>query len=319
MPVLLSEDASGRSKRGGPARVQTIHNLAYQGLFEAHLLERLGLPSGLFSPEALEYWGRWSFLKGGIVYSDVVTTVSPRYAEEIQTPALGCGFDGMLRGRRDRVVGILNGVDGTVWNPATDAHLPAPYSASHLNGKQSAKRALLAEFEWWTDPAAMARPLVGMVSRLVEQKGFELLTHIGAGLAELDATFVALGTGDERYERFWRELAAQYPQHIGARIGYDEGLAHQIVGGADALLMPSRFEPCGLNQMYSLRYGTVPVVHATGGLYDMVAGWDPVSGAGTGFVFAEFSPAAVMEALRRMLETYRTPEEWRRMQVRGMQ
>jgi starch synthase len=268
--------------------------------------------------DGIEYWQRASFLKAGIVFSAMVTTVSPRYAVEIQTPEYGCGFDGVLRSRRDRLVGILNGIDYDQWSPANDRYLPAPFGADDLSGKVAAKRQALEVFGLDQVPGAIERPLVGLVSRLVEQKGFDLLEGLSGELAELDATFVLLGTGEARYESMWRELAKARPDRIGAHIGFDERMAHVIEGGSDIFLMPSRFEPCGLNQMYSLRYGTVPVVRATGGLADTVRSVDERTGEGTGFAFDEYSAEALLGALRRALETYRRPDVWRRIQVAGM-
>ena len=299
--------------------VFTIHNLAYQGVFDASWLPRLGLPWDLMHIEAMEYWNRISYLKAGINFSRLITTVSPRYAEEIQTPELGFGFDGILRARAADVVGILNGIDYDQWNPACDPHLPEPYSASNLAGKTMAKRQLLSAFGLPETPDVMDRPLVGIVSRLVDQKGFDLLAELAEELPRLDATFVVLGSGERRYEDFWLGLAARHPQTVGARIGSDEPLSHLVEGGADLFLMPSRFEPCGLNQMYSLRYGTVPVVRATGGLYDTVRNFNPRTGEGTGFTFEQYSAQALLDTLRWALATFTDRAAWQKMQVRGMQ
>jgi len=307
-----------------PATVFTIHNLAYQGIFDASWLPRLGLGWELMRVEVIEYWGRISYLKAGIVFSSLITTVSPRYAEEIQTPELGFGFDGILRARRQDLIGILNGIDYDHWDPARDSHLPVPFDASKLRGKAAAKRKVVETFG--LAPARQGRqcPLVAMISRMVDQKGFDLLAALVPTFPDLDASFVLLGTGERRYEDLWRELGARYPDRIGVKIGFDEGLAHLIEGGADIFLMPSRFEPCGLNQMYSLRYGTVPVVRATGGLYDTVedVGATRRRGArrtGTGFTFAEHSPAALLAALSRAIEAFANRPLWRRIQQAGMQ
>ena len=299
--------------------VFTIHNLAYQGVYDASWLPRLGLGRELMNVDALEYWNRISFLKGGIVFSRVITTVSPRYAREIQTPVYGCGFDGILRSRSDDLVGILNGIDYDQWDPARDPYLPEPFDASRLDGKAAAKRAALEMFGLPVNEKTLRRPLVGMISRLVEQKGFDLIGELGEELPLLDASFVLLGTGERRYEDFLLALAARHPDRVAARIGFDEAMAHRIEGGADLFLMPSRFEPCGLNQMYSLRYGTVPLVRATGGLYDTVRNFDSTSGSGTGFTFEEYSSQALLAALRRALHVYEDRIAWRRLQVAGMQ
>jgi starch synthase len=316
--VLLGTTFRGHPTLGGTPAVFTIHNLAYQGIFGPEWLPALGLDRELMHVNALEFWGRVSFLKGGILFSQLITTVSPRYAQEIQTPEFGFGFDGILRSRASDLVGILNGIDYDQWDPERDVHLPMPFSASYLEGKAGCKRAVLESYGIPVSDAAMARPLVGMISRMVDQKGFDLLAAIADRLPELDANFVVLGTGERRYEDMWRTLAARHPERVGARIGFDEGLAHRIEGGADLFLMPSRFEPCGLNQMYSLRYGTVPLVRATGGLADTVRNYDPRTGEGNGFTFAEYSPAALLGTLRSALDIYKDRETWRRLQLTGM-
>jgi starch synthase len=298
--------------------VFTIHNLAYQGLFDPVMLPALGLGEDLMSVDGMEYWRQASYLKAGIMFSDVVTTVSPRYAQEIQTPEYGCGFDGILRARRDHLVGILNGIDYDQWDPARDPFLPATFSADDLSGKTRVKQAALEAFGVPVDDEAMRRPLVGMVSRLVDQKGFDLLAGLSGRLTEVDATFVLLGTGDAKYETFWRDLAQAHPTRVGAHIGFDERLAHVVEGGSDMFLMPSRFEPSGLNQMYSLRYGTVPVVRATGGLADTVRNYDPDTGEGTGFTFDAYTAEALLGTLRWAIETFRNAQAWRRIQLAGM-
>jgi starch synthase len=310
-PVYLKTLYASHPTLGGTPSVFTIHNLAYQGLFDADWLPRLDLGWELFAIDRLEYWGRISFLKGGINYADIITTVSPRYAEEIQTPELGFGFDGVLRARAPDVVGILNGVDTNQWDPSRDPFLPVRYNVNDLRGKAAAKADLLARYALPADDGAMARPLVGMVSRMVDQKGFDLIAALADDLPQLDAAFVVLGTGEPRYQNLWTTLAARYPDRIGARIGFDEPLAHLIEAGSDIFLMPSRFEPCGLNQMYSLRYGTIPVVHETGGLADTVNDHN-------GVVFREYSPRALGDALARALRLYRDRRAWAEMQRAGM-
>jgi starch synthase len=317
VPVMLRTVYRDHPILRDTATVFTIHNLAYHGTFAPEWLSVLGLGWELMHIDALEFWGRISFLKGGVMLSRLITTVSPRYAQEIQTPALGFGFDGILRYRSRDLVGILNGIDYDHWDPERDVHLPEPYGASNLKGKAAAKRAVLEAYGIPLD-AALARPLVGMVSRLVDQKGFDLVAALAGELPTLNATFVLLGTGDRRYEEMWTTLAARYPDRIGARIGFDEGLAHRIEAGADLFLMPSQFEPCGLNQMYSLRYGTVPLVRATGGLADTVRNYDAATGDGTGFTFDEYSPRALLGTLRWALDTYKDKDAWRRLQRAGM-
>jgi starch synthase len=313
-PVYLRTLYGAHPVLAGTPSVFTIHNLAYQGLFGPEWLPRVDLRWDELTIDRLEFWGRLSFLKGGIRDAAIVTTVSRAYADEIQTPEFGFGFDGILRDRRHDLVGILNGIDTTEWDPRRDQFLPATYGPETLEGKAAAKRAVLAYYRLADDAAAMARPLIGMISRMVDQKGFDLIEEVAGDLSRLDATFVVLGTGDTRYQDLWTNLAARHPQRIAARIGFDEGLAHLIEGGADIFLMPSRFEPCGLNQMYSLRYGTLPVVRAVGGLADTVRNYGPGNAAATGFVFRDYTGPALLEALGRALALYREPERWRAVQ-----
>ncbi len=316
VPVLLRQFTAPVFR--GVSTVFTIHNLAYQGIFDASWLPRLGLGWELMHVNALEYWSRISLLKGGIVFSRLLTTVSPRYAREIQTPEYGGGFDGIFRSRSADLVGIRNGIDYDQWNPARDPYLPEPFDATCLDGKAAAKRMVLEMFGLPADEDGRQRPLVGMISRLVDQKGFDLLAELVDDLPRLDASFVLLGTGERRYEDLWLALAARHPERIAARIGFDEAMAHRIEGGADLFLMPSQCEPCGLNQMYSLRYGTVPLVHATGGLYDTVRNCDSTTVSGTGFTFDEYSPQALLSTLRWALSVYADRAVWRRMQIAGM-
>jgi len=288
--------------------VLTIHNLGYQGLFPPEILPALGLDRSLFQPEALEFYGRVNFLKGGIVFSDAITTVSRAYAREIQTPEFGHGLDGLLRARSAVLTGILNGADYSQWNPETDPLIAARYSVDDLSGKRACKRDLLVECGFDPDDD---RPVIGMISRLAAQKGFDLLAEAAEELVREDLRLVILGAGDPYYEDRLRRLAAEHPQRVFVRIAFDNAFAHKIEAGADMFLMPSRYEPCGLNQIYSLRYGTVPIVRATGGLDDTV---DET----TGFKFADYSAAALLDAVRRALAAYRSREIWREMMIRGM-
>jgi len=318
-PVYLRTIYATHPALGTAGSVFTIHNLAYQGLFAPHWMPALDLPWELFGIEGLEYWGKLSFLKGGINFSDIITTVSARYAKEIQTPEFGFGFDGILRRRSERLVGILNGIDVETWDPRADPHLPSPFGPDALDGKAAAKEALLETMGLAVSPATLARPLIGMVSRLVDQKGFDLLASLADRIPSADATWVLLGSGEARYEEMWKTLAAVHPDRVAVRIGFDERLAHLIEGGADLFLMPSRFEPCGLNQMYSLRYGTVPVVRATGGLDDTIVNWNPRTRRGTGFKFRDANPESLWSALGKALATYDDrPDEWRALQLEGM-
>ena len=318
VPLYLKTLYAAHPVIGGTPSVFTIHNLAYQGVYESDWLPRLDLGWDQFTIDRLEFFGRISLLKAGINDAAMVTTVSRRYAEEIQTPAFGFGFDGILRARAAALVGILNGIDAREWDPARDPFLPAPFSADDLSGKRAAKAAVLQRYSLPADEAALQRPLIGMVSRMVDQKGLDLIAATLEDLAALDAGFVVLGTGDPRYQDMWRTLAARYPGRIGARIGFDESLAHLIEGGADIFLMPSRFEPCGLNQMYSMRYGTVPVVHGVGGLADTVVDYSPRSKRSTGFVFSDYAPPALLQALNRACTIFQDAGKWRALQLAGM-
>jgi starch synthase len=300
---------------GGVPAIFTIHNLAFQGIFSAATLPSLGLGPELMDVQALEYWGQISYLKGGINFSERLTTVSPTYAREIVTPELGFGFDGVLRRRADALSGILNGIDVERWNPEHDELIGTSYSATELSQKKAAKRQLLDTVGLGSD-GAQERPLIGLISRLTVQKGFDLLAAATSELMPLDASWVMLGSGDREYEDLWRSLAVQFPGRVSTTIGFDERLAHQIEAGADMFLMPSRYEPCGLNQMYSLRYGTPPIVRATGGLEDTVI--DAAEPGGNGVKFKGYSPADLVGAVRRALDLFRKPTEWRKMQQNGM-
>jgi starch synthase len=304
-------------KKGGPlsrARsVLTIHNLAYQGLFPLESAARIGLPREVLEPDAMESWGKLSLLKGGIVFADAITTVSPTYAREILTPEHGCGLEGLLAKRQKDLHGILNGIDVEVWNPASDPHLPARYRADDLGGKVACKKALQEELGLPVRPEV---PLIGLVGRLAEQKGIDLVTTSLRELLGQELQLALLGSGQAEHEQTFQRVARELPQRCAVRIGFDEGLAHRIEAGADLFLMPSRFEPCGLNQMYSLRYGTIPVVRSVGGLADTVEDYD--GQGGNGFRFQEYTPEAMMAAIRRALDVHRNGAAWRGLQARGM-
>jgi starch synthase len=318
-PVYLRTLFAGHPAMSRAASVFTIHNLAYQGLFPPVWMPAVDLGWDLFGIEGVEYWGKCSYLKGGINFSDMVTTVSPRYAREIQTPEFGFGFDGILKRRARRLRGILNGIDVEAWNPATDPNLPAPFGPDTLGAKSASKRALLEAMGLLAAGASLDRPVVGMVSRLIDQKGFDLVAALGEALLAIDATFVVLGSGEARYQEMWQSLSDRAPGRVAFRRGFDEPLAHLIEAGADIFLMPSKFEPCGLNQMYSLRYGTVPVVHAVGGLDDTIKDWNSRTGDGTGFKFRDYTPEALRAALLKALDLIRNREAWQAVQRAGMQ
>lgn len=316
VPVLLrAQHAEDRALRSLPV-VFTIHNLAYQGVFDVAALRRIGLPDALFNMDALEFFGKVNFLKGGLIYSDYLTTVSRRYAKEIQTAEYGNGLEGVIRNRGDRLVGILNGADYTVWNPETDKLIARNYSAENLAGKKECKEDLLASFR--LPKSDLARPLIGIVSRFADQKGFDLIAEVADEMMKEDMALVVLGTGHAEYERLFRQLAEKYPERAGVKIGYDNSLAHKIEAGADMFLMPSRYEPCGLNQIYSLRYGAVPIVRATGGLDDTIQNFVPKTQRGTGFKFEEYSGKALLQCLRKALETYAEAKDWQALRTNGM-
>lgn len=294
--------------------VLTIHNLGYQGLFPAEVLAQITLSPNLFSIDGLEFFGKLNLMKGGILFSDFITTVSSKYAAEIQTTEFGYGLEGVLRSRSERLQGILNGIDYDAWNPATDKLIPAPYTPQNLEGKQACKRSLLLRMGV-AKPIA-DRPVIGIVSRFATQKGFDLIAGIASELMQENLYIVALGTGEPQYEQLFRTLAAQYPEKFLVKVAYDNELAHQIEAGADVFLMPSRYEPCGLNQIYSLKYGTVPVVRATGGLDDTIQEFD--GARGTGFKFSDYSAPALLETIRKALATYRQPAAWARLMQNGM-
>lgn len=311
---MLRHEHPQQGWAGHARSVYTIHNLAYQGVFPKELMPAVGLPWEVFRYEAVEFYDQLNFMKAGIVFSDALTTVSPNYAQEILTPEHGCSLDGLLRHRAGRLSGILNGIDDAVWDPAHDPYLAAPYDRADLAGKARCKQALQRELGL---PVRSDVPVVAMVGRLAEQKGIDLVAAALHELLHLDLQLVLLGSGRRDYEDLFARTARELPSRLAVRIGFDEELAHRIEAGADAFLMPSRFEPCGLNQMYSLRYGTVPVVRAVGGLVDTVADFDGVR-SGTGFTFREYHPAAMVTALRRALDVYRDGRAWRGLQERGL-
>jgi starch synthase len=320
VPVYQKMDLSDDPFVGGVPAVFTLHNLAFQGIFPAATLADIGLGHEVMNVQALEFWGNVSYLKGGINFSEKITTVSPTYAREIVQPELGFGFEGVLARRADDLVGIVNGIDTARWSPAADPYVKASFSADNLTGKRDAKRELLAAARLPSDDAALSKPVIGLVSRLTDQKGFDLIASALDDLMALDAQWVMLGNGESRYEALWRYVASRHPTRVSTTIGFNERMAHQIEAGADMFLMPSRFEPCGLNQLYSLRYGTVPIVRATGGLEDTVVdAMDAMNdGKGTGFKFRDYTPEALVEAVQRALATYRDRETWEGLQKRGM-
>ena len=298
--------------------IVTVHNLAFQGVFEPYWVAELGLPASSFAVDGMEFYGRFSFLKAGLFYADAVTTVSPTYAEEIQQEPMGVGLHGLLASRRDRLTGILNGIDTTVWDPANDASIPVRYDAATLERKAANKRALQIRFGLATLPGI---PLLGLVTRLTAQKGLDLLLDIADEVLALPAQLVIVGTGDKALEARLAKISEARRGCAGSFIGFDETLAHLVEAGSDAFVMPSRFEPCGLNQMYSQRYGTPPIVHATGGLVDSVVDCTAKSladGSATGFKFFSPDAGALMGAIKRCVAAYADAAAWRALQRHGM-
>lgn len=310
VPAYLRTTFSTDPTFFGVKTLFTIHNLGYQGLFPRAALAEVALDAGVWRPDGMEFFGRASYLKGGIAFADWLSTVSPTYAREIQTPENGFGLDGVLRARTGQLTGILNGVDYGQWSPENDPLIPARYSLADLSGKRVSKTQLLAEFG--LPPAAMDRPLLGVISRFTRQKGVDLLAEVAGQIVAEDVYLVAFGSGEPEYEDFFLKMAAEYPGRIAVRIGFDNALAHRIEAGADIFLMPSRYEPCGLNQIYSLRYGTVPVVRATGGLDDTID-------ESTGFKFVEYSGEALLGAVRQAVAAWSDREGWLEMMRRGME
>ncbi|MDD1624217.1 MAG: glycogen synthase GlgA [Methylococcaceae bacterium] len=312
VPALLSLE------HGRPSTVFTIHNMAYQGLFPGSTAAVLNLPGKLWHPAGLEFHDMLSFIKGGLVYADYITTVSPTYALEIQTPELGYGLEGLLDHRKEFLGGIINGIDLDQWNPETDPYITQHFSAATLNKKQLNKYELQRRFSL---PDNERIPLFGLIGRLVEQKGIDLILECLPEMITMDMQFVLLGSGDKDFEKQLQKLAHLYPDKISITIGYDESLAHLIEAGADIFLMPSRFEPCGLNQMYSQRYGTIPIVRKTGGLADTVVDTLPETLANhtaSGIVFNEASSGSLLEAIKRAMILYSSPDTWKKMQSNAM-
>ena len=318
VPVMLrtlyAEDPAFREV----ATVFTIHNMGYQGLFPPDTLPLLMLPWDLLTMSKMEFFGQLNFLKGALVFSDYVTTVSKKYSQEIQTTEYGFGLEGVLRDRAATVSGILNGVDYDEWNPLTDKFIAAKYSPQDLSGKRQCKKDLLDAFGIASTDANLKVPVIGIVSRFAAQKGFDLIAQIMDRLAREDMIMVVLGSGDKLFEEMFQRLNRQFPNKIAAKVAFDNAIAHKIEAGADMFLMPSRYEPCGLNQIYSLKYGTVPIVRATGGLDDTIEPWDARTGKGTGFKFSDYTGEALLATVKQALLAYRDPSSWQTLMRNGM-
>jgi starch synthase len=298
--------------------VFTIHNLGYQGIFPVEKFYLTGLPKEhFFHPGGLEYWGNFCLLKSGIVYSDIVTTVSPTYAREIQSSEYGKGMEGLLANRRKSLHGIVNGVDDRVWNPGVDPLIPSKYSLDDMKGKRLCKKSLIDELG--LEPYLLDKPLIGFISRLDVQKGMDLFVSVINDIVELDAGAVVLGVGDESIQNAIQQTSRRFPGRVKFDMRFDETLAHRIMGGADMLLIPSRYEPCGLTQMYAMKYGTVPIVRATGGLDDTVISFDPETGKGNGLKFGPADPAAFLEAITTAVSFYKNKKLWKKLVRNAMQ
>jgi starch synthase len=316
VPILLRTQYGEDPAFRDVATVFTIHNMGYQGLFPPDTLPLLTLPWDLFTISKMEFFGNVNFLKGALVYSDFITTVSKKYSQEIQTSEFGFGLEGVLRDRAATVAGILNGVDYNEWSPQTDQFTVTRFSGEDLSGKAKCKQDLLSAFG--VTNADLKLPVIGIVSRFAAQKGFDLISQVMDRLAREDMIVVALGAGDKQYEDIFLRLNRQYPHKIAVKVAYDNAIAHKIEAGSDMFLMPSRYEPCGLNQIYSLKYGTVPIVRATGGLDDTIEPWDARSGRGTGFKFSEYSGEALLRTIKEALRAFQDQSSWQRLMRNGM-
>jgi starch synthase len=320
IPVLLRTSYAGDPVFRSTATIFTIHNLGYQGLFPPDTLPLLMLPWDLLAIDKMEFWGKVNFLKGALVFADAITTVSRKYSHEIQTAEYGFGLDGVLRARSGVVSGILNGVDYNEWNPEKDRLIVCEYSPESLEGKKGCKHDLLRQFglNGAVGNTNVELPVIGIVSRFAAQKGFDLIAEIAGDLARLPLVVTALGSGDKQYQDLFLDLQRRFPGKFAVKIAYDNKLAHKIEAGADMFLMPSYYEPSGLNQMYSLKYGTVPIVRATGGLDDSIEPWDAKSGKGTGFKFASYTGSALLNSIQEALKAYQDKASWKKLMLNGM-
>lgn len=297
------------------ATIFTVHNLGYQGVFWHYDMHLTGLGWEYFTPKGIEFYGKINLLKAGLLYSDIINTVSKKYAQEIQTPEFGHGLEGVLQARSDYLYGVLNGIDYDEWDPARDPHLAAKFNPKDLSGKSLDKKDLQKEFNL---PPQEKAPLIGIISRLADQKGFDLLAAIMDKLMKLDLQMVILGTGEQKYHDLFSDLAAKYPGKLGVKLTFSNPLAHKVEAGADMFLMPSCYEPCGLNQMYSLRYGTVPLVRKTGGLADTIKNYSSSTKKGNGFSFVEYEPEKLLATIKKALKVYADKKAWKALVLGGM-
>jgi len=314
-PVFLKTTCKDDPVLKDIATLLTIHNLGYQGIFWQYDLHLLNIGWEYFTPDYLEYFGKINFLKGGIVFSDIINTVSKQYSKEIQTEEFGDGLDGILRTRKEDLFGIINGIDYEDWNPEKDPYIPAHYNTGDTKSKKLCKKALQEAFGL---PAAENIPLIATISRLADQKGFDLIASSLEEMLFCGTQYIVLGTGERRYHDMFTELSKKFPRSFGIKIAYDNKLAHLIEAGADMFLMPSKYEPCGLNQLYSLKYGTVPIVRGVGGLEDTIIDYTKEPDKGTGFKFYEYSEVEMLDAIKRALNTYNNHDVWRSLVKRCM-
>ncbi|OGL48762.1 MAG: starch synthase [Candidatus Schekmanbacteria bacterium RBG_13_48_7] len=315
IPLYLKSIYAGNNFYNSIRSVYTIHNLGYQGLFPATEFPKLGIPDSYYSIDGIEFYHKINLMKGGIFYSDKITTVSKKYSKEIQTIEYGCGLEGVLNVRKNDIIGIVNGIDYSLWNPAKDKFLAAKFSEKNISGKQECKQALLERFGL---PVNLQTPIIAMISRLADQKGFDILMDVFDKLMELDIFFVLLGTGDKKYHDLFEKLSKQYKNRTGIMIAFDNALAHQIEAGADMFLMPSQYEPCGLNQLISLKYGTIPIVRGTGGLDDTILDYSENQSRGNGFKFFEYSGKSLLDKVVSAIDVYNDRESWITLQKRAM-
>jgi len=314
IPLYIKTLYKDDPKVGRLKTLLTIHNLGYQGVFWKYDIKQIGLDASYFTPEYLEFYGKVNFLKGGTIFTDLINTVSKKYAEEIQTPQFGCGLEGVLITRTNDLYGIVNGIDYRVWNPETDPNLPANYSAKDLSGKKNCKANLQKDLGLAVDSS----PLIGCISRLAYQKGLDLVADALEEIIGMGFQVVILGTGEEKYQKLLSELANKFPGKFALRLEFNDALAHRIEAGTDIFLMPSRYEPCGLNQMISLKYGTVPVVSATGGLEDTIEDFDPKTKTGAGFKIKTLTKEELVNILSRVVKVYKEPKLWEKLVINGM-
>jgi starch synthase len=316
IPFYLKTTHAGNEFYKGVKTVITIHNMAYQGLFDPAVLPELGLGWDVFKPHGgIEYYGKINFLKAGLISADAISTVSEKYSREIQTEEYGCGLEGVLREEGGHVFGILNGIDYAQWNPEVDEFIAKKYSAGSMGGKYECRKDLLKEFGI---NASDTTPIIGIISRLADQKGFDIISEAIEELAVLDLRIVLLGTGDEKYHKIFSEIKEKYPDHFGIKIAFNNVIAHKIEAGSDMFLMPSRYEPCGLNQIYSLKYGTVPIVRATGGLDDTIENFNTESTNGNGFKFNDYNAGALLDTIKRSIRVFRDKKLWNKLMQNGM-